>query len=90
MSLGSGLSMPFWDFLGSTVITSNYIRLTSDLQSKSGAVWNTVVTHKYFVFWKILILFNNIVSSSHVNQEIGNFKSNLRFMDMEKTSSEMD
>nr|CAG4651043.1 EOG090X07L3 [Simocephalus serrulatus] len=39
---GSGLSMPFWDFLGSTVITSNYIRLTSDLQSKSGAVWNTV------------------------------------------------
>nr|CAG4647966.1 EOG090X07L3 [Moina brachiata] len=39
---GSGLSMPFWDFLGSTVITSNYIRLTSDLQSKSGSIWNTV------------------------------------------------
>ena len=35
--------MPFWDFLGSTVITSNYIRLTSDLQSKSGAIWNIVV-----------------------------------------------
>ena len=40
---GSGLSMPFWDFLGSTVISSNYIRLTSDLQSKSGAIWNIVV-----------------------------------------------
>nr|CAG4646321.1 EOG090X07L3 [Macrothrix elegans] len=39
---GSGLSMPFWDFLGSTVVTSNYIRLTPDLQSKSGALWNTV------------------------------------------------
>ncbi|XP_057381461.1 vesicular integral-membrane protein VIP36-like [Daphnia carinata] len=39
---GSGLSMPFWDFLGSTVVTSNYIRLTSDLQSKSGAIWNIV------------------------------------------------
>ncbi|XP_046454613.1 vesicular integral-membrane protein VIP36-like [Daphnia pulex] len=39
---GSGLSMPFWDFLGSTVISSNYIRLTSDLQSKSGAIWNIV------------------------------------------------
>lgn len=34
--------MPFWDFLGSTVISSNYIRLTSDLQSKSGAIWNIV------------------------------------------------
>nr|CAG4648696.1 EOG090X07L3 [Polyphemus pediculus] len=39
---GAGLSMPFWDFLGSTVITSNYIRLTPDLQSKSGSLWNTV------------------------------------------------
>merc|ERR1712137_795741 len=39
---GAGLSMPFWDFSGSTVITSSYIRLTSDLQSKSGAIWNTV------------------------------------------------
>lgn len=35
--------MPFWDFMGSTVVTSNYIRLTADLQSKSGAIWNTVV-----------------------------------------------
>jgi len=39
---GAGLSMPFWDFLGSTVITSSYIRLTADLQSKGGAIWNTV------------------------------------------------
>nr|CAG4640926.1 EOG090X07L3 [Eulimnadia texana] len=39
---GSGIKMPFWDFIGSTVVTSNYIRLTPDLQSKQGAVWNTV------------------------------------------------
>lgn len=38
---GAGLSLPFWDFLGSTVVTSNYIRLTPDLQSKSGSLWNT-------------------------------------------------
>ncbi|XP_068625716.1 vesicular integral-membrane protein VIP36 [Battus philenor] len=38
---GSGMSVPHWDFLGSTIVTSNYVRLTPDLQSKSGAIWNT-------------------------------------------------
>ncbi|CAH2059302.1 unnamed protein product, partial [Iphiclides podalirius] len=38
---GSGMSLPYWDFLGSTIVTSNYVRLTPDLQSKSGAIWNT-------------------------------------------------
>nr|CAG4643264.1 EOG090X07L3 [Ilyocryptus agilis] len=42
---GSGLSMPFWDYVGSTVITSNYVRLTPDLQSKSGSLWNTIPCH---------------------------------------------
>lgn len=36
--------MPYWDFLGSTIVTSNYVRLTPDLQSKSGAIWNTAVS----------------------------------------------
>lgn len=31
-----------WDFMGSTMVTNNYIRLTPDLQSKEGAIWNTV------------------------------------------------
>nr|CAG4651889.1 EOG090X07L3 [Triops cancriformis] len=39
---GSGVTMPFWDFYGSTMVTSNYVRLTPDLQSKHGAIWNTV------------------------------------------------
>lgn len=39
---GSGMSVPYWDFLGSTIVTTNYVRLTPDLQSKSGAIWNTV------------------------------------------------
>lgn len=43
MIAGSGMSVPYWDFLGSTIVTSNYVRLTPDLQSKSGAIWNTVV-----------------------------------------------
>nr|ADU25045.1 vesicular mannose-binding lectin-like protein [Antheraea pernyi] len=42
---GSGMSVPYWDFLGSTIVTSNYVRLTPDLQSKSGAIWNTSPCH---------------------------------------------
>lgn len=38
------MSVPYWDFLGSTIVTSNYVRLTPDLQSKSGAIWNTSVS----------------------------------------------
>ncbi|EFA10355.1 vesicular integral-membrane protein VIP36 [Tribolium castaneum] len=39
---GSGIEIPFWHFTGSTIVTPNYIRLTSDLQSKVGAIWNSV------------------------------------------------
>lgn len=38
----SGMGIPFWDFMGSTMVTNNYIRVTPDLQSKTGAVWNTI------------------------------------------------
>lgn len=39
---GTGMSMPYWDFIGNTIITSNYVRLTPDFQSKSGSIWNSV------------------------------------------------
>ncbi|XP_071947642.1 vesicular integral-membrane protein VIP36-like isoform X1 [Antedon mediterranea] len=39
---GAGASMPMWDFIGSTIVTNNYIRLTPDRQSKRGAIWNKV------------------------------------------------
>jgi len=29
-----------WDFLGSTMVTNQYVRLTPDHQSKRGAIWN--------------------------------------------------
>lgn len=38
------MSIPFWDFAGSTMVTNNYVRLTPDLQSKTGALWNSVVS----------------------------------------------
>ena len=40
--LGTGFGVPNWDFLGSTMVTSNYIRLTSDDRSRQGAIWNKV------------------------------------------------
>ncbi|KAK7109110.1 vesicular integral-membrane protein VIP36-like [Littorina saxatilis] len=42
---GSGMSVPQWDFLGSTMVTNSYIRLTSDHQSRQGAIWNNVRCH---------------------------------------------
>ncbi|KAJ1525250.1 hypothetical protein ONE63_010075 [Megalurothrips usitatus] len=39
---GSGMTVPFWDFMGSTMVTSNYVRITPDLQSSQGSLWNTV------------------------------------------------
>lgn len=42
--LGSGMTIPYWDFTGSTIVTNNYIRLTSDDQSLSGSIWNQVVS----------------------------------------------
>ena len=38
-----GSSMPLWDFVGSTIVTNNYVRLTSDHQSRQGGIWNTQV-----------------------------------------------
>lgn len=39
---GTGFGVPNWDFLGSTMVTSNYIRLTPDERSRQGAIWNKV------------------------------------------------
>jgi len=39
---GSGFGVPNWDFQGSTMVTSNYIRITPDQRSKQGALWNKV------------------------------------------------
>ncbi|XP_043276346.1 vesicular integral-membrane protein VIP36 [Venturia canescens] len=39
---GLGVTIPYWDFLGNTVVTNNFVRLTPDEQSKQGAIWNSV------------------------------------------------
>ena len=37
-------SMPLWDFQGSTILTSQYVRLTPDERSKEGSIWNHQVS----------------------------------------------
>jgi len=36
-------AMPLWDFQGSTMVTSQYVRLTPDEGSREGSIWNRVV-----------------------------------------------
>lgn len=36
--------MPLWDFQGSTMLTSQYVRLTPDERSKEGSIWNHQVS----------------------------------------------
>jgi len=48
--LGAGPSIPYWDYHGSTFISTSYIRLTPDHQSKAGGLWNSVVGIPDFFF----------------------------------------
>jgi len=50
---GSGAGIPFWDFVGSTIVTNKMIRLTSDSQSLQGGLWNIVV-RIFFVYFFLL------------------------------------
>ncbi|XP_050304580.1 vesicular integral-membrane protein VIP36 [Anthonomus grandis grandis] len=52
---GSGIDIPYWQFTGSTIVTPNYIRLTADLPSKSGAIWNTMPV--FNANWELQIQF---------------------------------
>lgn len=37
------MSVPYWDFVGTTMVTHQYIRLTPNSMSRSGGLWNAVV-----------------------------------------------
>ncbi|CAG0897087.1 unnamed protein product [Cyprideis torosa] len=52
---GSSLGLPNWDFHGSTMITSSFIRLTPDQQSRNGGIWNTVPV--YTRNWEVQVHF---------------------------------
>lgn len=52
------MTIPYWDFIGNTIVTNNYIRLTPDAQSKQGAIWNSVVSYLFCIAW-FKFAFNN-------------------------------
>lgn len=37
------MAIPYWDIQGTTIVTSHYVRLTADIQSVQGGIWNNVV-----------------------------------------------
>ncbi|XP_063704533.1 vesicular integral-membrane protein VIP36 [Culicoides brevitarsis] len=53
--LSSSMTVPNWDFFGSTMVTSNFIRLTSDSQSLRGSLWNSVPI--YSRNWDVVVSF---------------------------------
>lgn len=52
---GSGMTIPNWEFFGSTIVTMDYIRLTQDAQSRQGGIWNTVPYQSKY--WQVEISF---------------------------------
>lgn len=55
MHLHLSQTIPNWEFFGSTIVTSNYIRLTPDTQSRQGGIWNTVPYETKY--WQIEVTF---------------------------------
>ncbi|XP_053320630.1 VIP36-like protein isoform X1 [Spea bombifrons] len=52
--VGSSTSS-LWDLMGNVLVTTQYVRLTPDLQSKQGAVWNRVPC--YLRDWELQVHF---------------------------------
>ena len=44
------MTIPNWDFIGNTMVTTSFIRLTTDTQSRLGGIWNKVVSFWLLVF----------------------------------------
>lgn len=76
--LGAGWQIPNWDFHGSTIVTNQYIRLTPDLRSQQGSLWNSAVRliYLFYVFW--WFYFTNYGSKFCIMQHIK--VSNIRFI----------
>eukprot|EP01130_Rhizamoeba_saxonica_P013378 TRINITY_DN570_c0_g1_i2.p1 TRINITY_DN570_c0_g1~~TRINITY_DN570_c0_g1_i2.p1 ORF type:complete len:564 (-),score=170.01 TRINITY_DN570_c0_g1_i2:49-1740(-) len=52
----SGTSLPFWDFGGDTIITEDFIRLTSAQESLRGYLWNKKPVN--FDDWSFILTFS--------------------------------
>ncbi|XP_064421629.1 VIP36-like protein [Latimeria chalumnae] len=52
---GLGSTGSHWDLLGSTMVTTQYVRLTPDMQSKQGAIWSRLPC--YLRDWELQVHF---------------------------------
>lgn len=48
-------TIPNWEFFGAAIVTSNYIRLTQDAQSRQGGIWNVVPYESKY--WQVEVSF---------------------------------
>lgn len=76
---GSSAGVPFWDFIGSTIVSNKFIRLTSDSQSLQGALWNTIVIFNKLKIHLIKVKF------SLLSTLIGKYNFNFKFTVTVKT-----
>jgi hypothetical protein len=47
--------IPYWNYVGNTVVSNKFIRLTADVQSQKGAIWNMVPVQ--FTDWEMQVQF---------------------------------
>lgn len=59
-----------WDFWGSTLVTSSYVRLTPDERSKQGSIWNTVVSKELASMKCILLGITDRYTNNRVHSQI--------------------
>lgn len=63
LSIGVGTgSSSLWNLMGNAMVMTQYIRLTPDMQSKQGALWNRVVR----IFLPLILVAQNVLKSSAV------------------------
>lgn len=48
------MSIPFWDIVGDTIVTPQYVRLTPDDKSRNAGLWNQVVRTDLYGFFPFL------------------------------------
>lgn len=70
------MTVPNWDIFGSTMVSSQQIRLTADVQSRRGAIWNKIVCSFFGNFRAISFIY------SLFNLVIGSFKYHSGFMEV--------
>ena len=86
------MTIPNWDFFGSTIVTQSFIRLTPDQQSKQGGIFNRIViifewSNCSFCLLHLtaFALFNICsLSNSQLRSKIGKSLLSLRSMEIAK------